>query len=83
MSFKNRGLGRGLEALLVDVSTNEGKPEEVKVDRPNGTLNDAKRVDDLVEPVELANHQECAAILAEALVLKELIYEIEQQLRDF
>ena len=50
MSFKNRGLGRGLEALLVDVSTNEGKPEEVKVDRPDGTLNDAKRVDDLVEP---------------------------------
>jgi len=83
MSYKNRGLGRGLEALLVDVAPNEDRSVEVEVNRSKEKLSDAELDNNLPESAELAIHQECAAILAEALLLKQLMYEIEQQLRDF
>ena len=89
MSFKNRGLGRGLEALLVDVPANEDRPVEEKSRHTDKVLNDAEVINDAAESVEMANDlllaigQERLAILAEAFALKELINEIEQQVRDF
>ncbi len=83
MSFKNRGLGRGLEALLVDVSANEDRPIAVKIKLPDEELNVAKAMNKVAESAELVVRQECLAILAEALTLKELMNEIEQQVRDF
>jgi hypothetical protein len=83
MSFKNRGLGRGLEALLVDVSANEDKPVAVKIALPDKKMDDAEAIDELAELTEVTIRQERQVILAEALVLKELMCEIEQQIRSF
>jgi hypothetical protein len=83
MSFKNRGLGRGLEALLLDVSANEDRPVAVKINLPDEELKEAEAINELAESFKVAARQERQAILAEALALKDLINEIEQQVRDF
>ena len=83
MSFKNRGLGRGLESLLLDVPVNEDRPIAVKINLPDEELKEAEAINELVEASKVAARQERQAILAEALALKELINEIEQQVRDF
>jgi hypothetical protein len=83
MSFKNRGLGRGLEALLVDVSTNENRPVAQKTNLPDDVLIQPEVINKLEESVEVTIRQERLVILAEALALKELMNEIEQQVRDF
>ncbi len=82
MSFKSRGLGRGLEALLLDIPTNEERPIAVKINIPDEELNEVETINKVAESVESPSRQECFAILAEALVLKELMVEIEQQVRD-
>ena len=83
MSFKNRGLGRGLESLLLDVPVNEDRPIAVKINLPDEELKEAEAINELVEASKVAARQERQAILAEALALKELINEIEQQVRSF
>jgi hypothetical protein len=89
MSFKSGGLGRGLEALLLDISANKDRPVAVKISRSDDISNGPKVINNLPESVEVANklllaiRQERLNILAEALALKELMNEIEQQVRDF
>ncbi len=83
MSFKNRGLGRGLESLLLDVPVNEDRPIAVKINLPDDLLNKPELVINLAKSAEVIVRQERLAILAEALALKELMNEIEQQVRDF
>ena len=83
MSFKNRGLGRGLESLLLDVPVNEDRLIAVKINLPDDVLNKPEVVINLAKSAEVIVRQERLAILAEALALKELMNEIEQQLRDF
>jgi hypothetical protein len=89
MSFKSGGLGRGLEALLLDISAHKDRPVAVKSSRSDDISNRPKVINNLPESVEVANkvllaiRQERLAILAEALALKELMNEIEQQVRDF
>jgi len=89
MSFKSRGLGRGLEALLVDISANKDRPVAVRINHPEDISNGSKVINSLPGSVEVANklllaiRQERLDILAEALALKELMSEIEQQVRDF
>jgi len=83
MSFKNRGLGRGLEALLVDVSANEDKPSALKIAPPDKKIDQAAAINEVADLAEVTIREERQAILAEALVLKELMCEIEQQVRGF
>ena len=83
MSFKNRGLGRGLEALLVDVPANEDRPIAVKINLPSDVLNELEAINEVAESAEMTIRQERLVILAEVLTLKELMNEIEQQFRDF
>jgi hypothetical protein len=83
MSFKRRGLGRGLEALLVDVPPNEDRSVAAKTNVPDQELTDTDGVNKLAQTDEVTIRQECLAILAEALTLKELMNEIEQQVRAF
>ncbi|MCX7082509.1 MAG: hypothetical protein NT008_04035 [Methylococcales bacterium] len=83
MSFKNRGLGRGLEALLIDVPASEDRPIAVKINLPSDVLNELEAINEVAESAEMTIRQERLAILAEALALKELMNEIEQQVRDF
>ena len=87
MSFKNRGLGRGLEALLVDVSAKEdasveGCHSEELLTEPRG-INDAAKSVAMANDLLLAIRQERRVILAEAVDLKGLMDEIEQKIRDF
>jgi hypothetical protein len=83
MNFKNRGLGRGLEALLVDVPANDDRPIAVKINLPSDVINELEAINEVAESVEMTIRQERLVILAEALALKELMNEIEQQVRDF
>ena len=83
MSFKNRGLGRGLEALLVDVPANEDRTIAVKITLPSDVLNELEAINEVAESAEMTIRQERLVILAEVLTLKELMNEIEQQVRDF
>jgi hypothetical protein len=83
MSFKNRGLGRGLEALLIDVPASEDRPIAVKINLPSDVLNELEAINEVAESAEMTIRQERLAILAEALALKELMNEIEQRVRDF
>jgi hypothetical protein len=83
MSFKKRGLGRGLEALLIDVPASEDRPLAAKINPPDQELSEAELINKGAQSDEVTIHQECSVILAEALALKELMNEIEQQVRNF
>ena len=90
MNFKKRGLGRGLEALLVDVSVKEEKHQlqTLPIDtlqRGNHLLPEDMNSDELqyiaialIETIQKENDN----LLQEAEGLRKLIDEIEAMVRD-
>lgn len=93
MTLKKRGLGRGLEALLVDVPVTDTpvKPIQLNIEPITQTANmppipplmpiATQQIDDeIVIALTLIKnlHQERANLLAEAEQLKQLINEFER-----
>ena len=93
MTVKKRGLGRGLEALLVDVSAKEDKASLHHGNLPSDTMNSDElqkapgtinKITD-AEIVALAlietMHQENINLLQEAIALRELVDEFAAMIR--
>ena len=91
MTFKKRGLGRGLEALLVDVSSKEEKhqlqslPIDNNLHRGSHLLPDDMDSDDEREVIAIALietiQKETLNLLQEAEGLKALLDEFEALVR--
>ena len=93
MTVKKRGLGRGLEALLVDVSAKEDKTSLHHGNLPPDTMNsdELQKVSSAVNKITDAEivalalietmHQENLNLLQEAVALKELVDEFAAMIR--
>lgn len=75
MTFIKRGLGRGLEVLLADVSSKVGM-EQTKV-ASNDTTDDLMFAQEQIEWLQMQNK----ALLSEAEQAKKMLEEIEAILR--
>ena len=87
MTVKKRGLGRGLEALLVDVAAKEDKPALHRANLPSdamssdelqkapGTINKITDAEIVALALIETMHQENINLLQEAIALRELVDE--------
>ena len=80
MNIKKRGLGRGLEALLVDVSVKEEKHQLQTL--PPDDMNSDELQELAIELIE-TTQKENLNLLEEAEALKTLMDEFEAMLRQF
>ena len=91
MTLKKRGLGRGLEALLVDVAAGEDRqPADASQQRGRHLSSDAMNADDSrktadPEPLALIEtlKQENLMLLQEVAVLRQLLDEFETMVRHY